>query len=602
MLKKLLSLCLAVLLITVSFAACGKPKDESGITESGESSTVDSDGENTEPSEDGTGSTNADANPTGNDNNPGATSGNQGGNNTTKKGTSSTKSNVKVPDNMNLTGFPIVKKQTTLKIMVNTSASQPDFNNVKMFQAYEKKTNVKIQWINIPSGSTRQKVMMAFASNELPDAFLKCANILDNNTIFTFAKDGMIYNLNTNDNLKNFAPNFYKFYSQNSNVKKALTFPNGAVYSFPQGVEAIPNKVAGKLFINKTWLNKVGKKLPTTTDELYDVLVAFRDKDPNGNNRKDEIPLSAPNYNYITYMLYGAFGLGNRGVHHTYVDFDEKAGKPRLIAATNEYKQYLEYTNKLYKEGLLDNNIFTMTDSAYVAKVADNKVGAFCYTNLANVPDNVGNNFVGIDIALKGPNGHQIWYPVRSELHSTGAFVITSACKQPEVAMRWVDYFYSDEGILMYNYGVEGESHVKNPDGTYKFVDSVYKAIEKGLTFDAAVSPHVALGGNNPTITKDKYFYGREMDPIPKAAANNMVKYFPKQIWAPFIFTPQEANDMTIISTEIEMYITKMAGQFITGNEKISSGWDKYINRLKNMQMDRMLDIYNSAYKRMYGK
>lgn len=67
-------------------------------------------------------------------------------------------------------------------------------------------------------------------------------------------------------------------------------------------------------------------------------------------------------------MLYGAFGLGNRGVHSRYVDIDEKTGKTRLIAASVKYKKYLEFCNKLYNEKLLDNNIFTMTDSQYVAK------------------------------------------------------------------------------------------------------------------------------------------------------------------------------------------------------------------------------------------
>ena len=66
-------------------------------------------------------------------------------------------SSVKVPDNMNLTGFPIAKKTVKLKIMVDTSAAQPDFSKVKMFQAYEKMTNVKIEWINIPSGTHAQR-------------------------------------------------------------------------------------------------------------------------------------------------------------------------------------------------------------------------------------------------------------------------------------------------------------------------------------------------------------------------------------------------------------------------------------------------------------
>lgn len=506
--------------------------------------------------------------------------------------------NIKVPGNINLTGFPIAKEKLTLKIMVDTSAAQPDFNKVKMFQAYEKMTNIHIDWINIPAGSTRQKVMMAFASNSLPDAFLKCGNILDNTTQYTFAKDNMLYNLNQNDNLKNFAPNFYAFYSSKPDVQKALTFEGNAVYSFPQGVEAIPNKVAGKLFINQKWLDKVGMKMPVTLDEFYNVLIAFRDKDPNGNGKKDEIPLSAPNYNYITYMLYGAFGLGNRGVHDTYVDFDEKAGKPRLIAATDAYKEYLRYCNKLYNEGLLDKDIFTIKEAQYVAKQAEGRVGAFCYTNLATIPDDVGNQFVGITQALKGPHGDQSWYPVRSDLHSTGAFVITAACKHPEAAMRWVDYFYSDEGNLMYNYGIEGESYVKTEDGKYQFVDSVYEATKNGLSFDSAVAPYVAVGGKNPIITKEPYFYGREMDPIPNQAANNMVPYFPKKIWPPLIFTPEETYDLSIVSTEIKMYVDKMAASFITGREKFTS-WDNYIKRLKTMKMDDMLEIYNNVYKRI---
>ena len=60
---------------------------------------------------------------------------------------------------------------------------------------------------------------------------------------------------------------------------------------------------------------------------------------------------------------------------------------------------------------------------------------------------------------------------------------------------------------------------MKNSDGTYKFVRSVYDVVNNGLTFDAAVATHVAVGGSNPIITKEPYFYGREMDPIPNKAA-----------------------------------------------------------------------------------
>lgn len=518
----------------------------------------------------------------------------------TKKPAATPKPNIKHPSYLNLTGFPIVKEPITLEIMVNTSATQPDFNKVKMFQEYEKMTGIKIKWINIPSGATRERVNMAFAANSLPDAFLKCGSILDNNAQYTYASDGMILNLMEDDRLKNFAPNFYEYYSKNASVRKSMTFPDGAVYSFPQGVQAVPNKVAGKLFINQKWLDNLGLKMPKTTEELYNVLKAFKENDANGNGIKnDEIPLSSPNFNYITYMLYGAFGIGNRGVHDPYVDFDEASKKPRLIAATNEYRQFLEFCHKLYSEGLLDNQIFTQSNAQYVAKQSEGIVGAFCYTNLATIPDSVGKNFKGIDTALKGPNGHQFWYPIRSDLHSTGAFVITTKNKHPEATMRWVDYFYSDEGNLLYNYGVEGQSHVKNPDGTYKFVKSVYDILNtSNLTFDAAVAPHVAVGGSNPLIVKEPYFYGREMDPVPARAAQNMVKYYPKEIWPLFIFSPKENYELTIIGTDVKTYIDRMRAEFITGRTSFDQ-WDNYIKQLKRMGSDDMLKIYENALKRM---
>ena len=64
------------------------------------------------------------------------------------------------------------------------------------------------------------------------------------------------------------------------------------------------------------------------------------------------------------------------------------------------------------------------------------------------------------------------------------------------------------------------------------------------------------------------------------------------------IFTPEETYDLSIVSTEIKMYVDKMAASFITGREKLTS-WDNYIKRLETMKMDDMLEIYNNVYKRI---
>lgn len=294
------------------------------------------------------------------------------------------------PSYVNPTGLPITDEPVTLRIMVNNSAEQPDFGAVSCFQEMERRTGVKIIWENIPAGTAAEKVNMAFASGDLPDVFLKCGNVLNNTTLQRFAQEGQIYNLNQGDNLKRYSPNFYEFYQSSETVQAALTFEDGGVYSFPQGVEFSGNKVAGKMFVNTEWLERVGKEMPTTTEELYDVLVAFRDQDANGNgDPNDEIPFVPANFEYCQYGLAGAFGFSNRGLHDLRVDMDEATGKIRMTNASDNYKNFLEYCQKLYDEGLLDNEIFTQQLANVTAKASEDRIGVYISTNLAAIPTNM---------------------------------------------------------------------------------------------------------------------------------------------------------------------------------------------------------------------
>ena len=90
------------------------------------------------------------------------------------------------------------------------------------------------------------------------------------------------------------------------------------------------------------------------------MLKAFKEEDPNGNGKQDEIPWTASGLGQVMNSLYGAWGLRNRGIDHGNVDMDEENGKLRFIPVQPEYREMLEYLNKLYTEGLLDQEIFTM--------------------------------------------------------------------------------------------------------------------------------------------------------------------------------------------------------------------------------------------------
>ena len=128
-----------------------------------------------------------------------------------------------------------------------------------------------------------EKRNLAFASDDLPDIILRAK--ISPQEEMKYAANGQLVAL---DEYLDYAPNLSALIEQDDAIRKGITMPDGHIYSCPQ-----LNKTEGNLihhyWINKTWLDNLGLEAPTTVDELYDVLVAFRDNDPNGNGQKDEI-------------------------------------------------------------------------------------------------------------------------------------------------------------------------------------------------------------------------------------------------------------------------------------------------------------------------
>ena len=143
-------------------------------------------------------------------------------------------------------------------------------------------------------------------------------------------------------------------------MKKISTFPDGKIYSMPTRLPSRP-KSRNQPVINKAWLDKLGLKAPTTTEELYQVLKAFKEKDPNGNGKPDEIPYTETGLNMD---FLNPFGITDINASSMIV----QDGKPVYFPTTDAYKEALIYTHKLYSEGLIDQELFTQDNTMTSAK------------------------------------------------------------------------------------------------------------------------------------------------------------------------------------------------------------------------------------------
>src|SRR5699024_1860792 len=160
-----------------------------------------------------------------------------------------------------------------------------------------------------------------------------------------------------NDLIEEHAPNLQAIFDEHPDFKSAITFPDGNIYSLPLFMDPEnPNiRIAEHFWIREDWLEALDMDMPETTEEFYQYLKAVKEDDPNGNGEHDEIPFGGNGIGGLVNQLKGAWGLSNRGVANGgHVDVDPETDELRFVPTDPKYKELLEYINKLYSEGLIE--------------------------------------------------------------------------------------------------------------------------------------------------------------------------------------------------------------------------------------------------------
>ena len=505
-------------------------------------------------------------------------------------------SDSKTAAKVNPEGFPIVDEPLKLKIVTMQTPVQKDFNEMVILKDYEEKSNIDVEWINVPAEfvSERRNIMMASAQ-ELPDVFFKMQFTAAE--VSKYAKQGLFLPLS--DLIDKYAPNVKAAFKQWPEVEKGLTMPDGKIYSLGYILGAPAITSGTKLFFNSEALEMADKEIPTTLDDFVEVLKAFKELDYNGNGEADEVALTCSGYAGLEPVFYGSYGLGTRGGSHAYVDVDPGTKELRFIPTTDQYKQLLQFMNMLYQGGLLDQEIFTMDMPKLIAKGEEGRALCYGFVNHSIIGTKYGDKSIGMIAPFKGPNGDQLWRNAGSALSGVGHFVITKKNPNPEATMRWEDYWFSDDGIREYFMGVEDETYYIDEDGNYQYTDFVMKNPD-GIMFEQVLGAYVPwAGGANPSIASDKYFKGGEMQPITKASADKLYEYRADTIWPSFVWDEKDTDDMVSISTDIDTYLKENRALFVTGKKSFDE-WDDYVKGYENMRLDRYMEIFRNAVKR-YG-
>ncbi|GHT70355.1 sugar ABC transporter substrate-binding protein [Spirochaetia bacterium] len=510
---------------------------------------------------------------------------------------------------LNATGLPIVKSPVTLSfqgIQMN-STRVGRWDETDLLKSIAEKTGVQIVWDGIPQASWKEKKNLTIASRELPDGFMASMS-LSMDEISTLGAEGVLIPLE--GLIDQYAPHVKSLMAEYPTYEPSIRSPDGHIYAVA-GLEDLGFDSFSAAIIRQDWLDKLGLKMPTTTEEFYNVLKTFKDKDASGTGKtipfsflyKESDMLNREVKREFEWMFL-PFGVADNPIHI----FIEDNGEVVFTADKPGFRDAISYIHRLYAEKLIDVEIFTQDRTLLTNKIRQNNVGVYTdYRLKLSMAAPESESLYTLMPPLKGPNGDQRW--LRAQIGITdGAFAITSACKYPEVAMRWLDYINEEDNNIQFRYGMFKEAGwtanealvpSKDKPGLWEVNVRPTAIPPNDWPFSAPVAVSPVL---SPRRLIDKYVAEKGSNLAKNEVCDFYRPYLTKNPYNyPWRFTVEELEELSLLQTELVAFVEKTQAQWIDAGG-VEQGWDAYLQQLKRYNVDRYLELYKKAYQRSLVK
>ena len=514
--------------------------------------------------------------------------------------------------------YPISSEKKSLTIWSGQIATLEDFETSAENVYTEELMNVDVTWVTATSSEATEKFNLALASPDRPEVFLQTLSL---DEVMPYAEDGVILPLE--DLIDNHTVNIKKLLDENPWIREQLTAPDGHIYLLPNYIYQAQSSTP-KMWVFKPYLEAytaaTGKGLPTTTEEFKDMLVYFRDNDMNGNGQADEIPLTGT-YHYgpdgqdPIYWIANAFiDLCSQKEAYFMPNGD---GTFNCVAITDEFRAALKYANELFEEKLLVEDTYVqdlfqfrlLTSVPKASQTVCVAAAPYAMRLMNYNADPAYSQWTDWEpiLPLKRPDGTQHIAAGYENLLTARTF-LTNNCKEPEVAIRWLDYFYSEEGRLWaINYGKEGEHWGWADEPSLGGGDKSIKSLVEWGTTQNVYWPQ-GWGPNSVRTLAD--FMNKAAADAP--TDNQMMSILAQEKYAPYVTycdiplivwnSDQDMLDeRTDLETALEPKLKEYATNFIMGKIDVNddAAWEAYKADLESMGLSRYIELQGEYY---YGK
>ena len=472
--------------------------------------------------------------------------------------------------------------------------------------------NIDLQFVEISENDAQTEVATIMAGSTLPDVFF-VGNAMKEELVLANAG---LWRPFTEDEIRANMPNAAAVYDKYIPDWQAfMTYPDGNIYALPSGLldSYMHTTDVGIMYINKTWLDNLNLAIPTTAEELLDVLRAFRDQDADlDGDPTNEIPFDFCEAFFASKIEFLAWMWGLPITADLYYKVNDE-GNVEGAVHTEEFRKFLEYAHLMVTEGLTSVDGFTQTYDQWAANLNSMKVGCFfgwgpcnyitAAEDFLNITGIVTPHAEGYETAMYAAN------PIRA---NRNGFIISKDCKNVEAAMKLWNYFSDPAMALTVTSGPEGVCWEKldddwnwwggkaeTPEEMDAWLSTFGYGYEKYVGKTITGSNTLGYVNNGPLVPHGDSYDTSDLSRWGVQRYVTMLQLSEAGVFAPYmtkdIVPADKQEEFDFMTDGLGAMIKEFVAQSVK-NGVTDDAWNQYLNDLNTYGYDFYVEFFNTKY------
>lgn len=460
-----------------------------------------------------------------------------------------------------------------------------DYGDTDFYKELEKRTNVHLEILTASPTGIQEAFNLMITSGDLPDIIL--APALYSRGLDAGVEDG--YFLDLNPYLEQYMPNYYAKIQADEELRRDSVTAAGRTVSIQTIKQSLEPLYLG-LAIRKDWLDEDNLEIPETIDEWETVLMSFKE------NHGAIAPLAlVPSYNLFI-----------QGFNAT-TDYMVVDGQVIYGPTSDNMKEALTVFADWYQKGLIDQDFMSKSFSygGDAAMILSGQCGAFnMYYTLLDyynaAAEDSSMEIVAVNPPISADGSESKLATPTARLGGSAGAAVSTQCEHPEIAMAFLDYLFSDEGALLANYGIEGDTF-EYVDGKPVFTEKVTNNPD-GLSFSQTLSLYTCPSSNlsfyDDWTRSNGGVSQKALDMCTVWDSVSSDYYYPGQA----VMTSEENSEYAGIFSDINTYVNSAISSFISGEKDINTEWKDYVSTVEGMKIGRCVELKQTAYDRYMSR